>query len=574
MSTQISSNCITNTSICNGTYECGGDTEFAIMARVVPLFRTDEEWDKSQSYEALTIIRHNELLYISKVPVPCGIELDNCKYWTVYAQSVNWDEIQRRIDAGDKAVREELIAAYTEADAELRSLIDTLSATVGEQRAKLEEHTTDIAANATAISEQGAKIAAAEARNEEQDEEIARVSGNTDALSARLDDLEQNGGSGITALQDRVTAVETVNEQQAQTLTTVGSEVESVVTQVDGIVVDVNSLGERVQGNTEQIGQDQAALAQLITGSGTEESPWAKGPKMEEWASGGAGVDLPLPISQGGTGKTTRGAAVNALLNYPKGPVGRENGAFFYRGGLGTNDWEDNQEQNARGSLFIEIPQNNSYAPKFAYFTLANIPYRTQSGGLAYNQRAFIGNNPSTWQQIAMLSDIPENSDNSPLPFTMLRQQFKFSSITNTGLVVLNTEAQVKSGYISTVGSSATGTLSVSYDPKTSNDSQPCSGLEIWVQLQNVTPSTYKYASVDLTMLFERLGLIYVPNRTTFGSVIGTNKGSSRTSTGIPTLTQFVVSTNTQNVSPNHFMLTFDCGSGTTSTTVQLHAVF
>jgi len=84
MTTMIQSECIQTTSICNGTYGCGSDTEMAVLARVIPVWHDPLDHDESESYEQLTVVRADGTLWISKVPVPCGVPITCSKYWAPY----------------------------------------------------------------------------------------------------------------------------------------------------------------------------------------------------------------------------------------------------------------------------------------------------------------------------------------------------------------------------------------------------------------------------------------------------------------------------------------------------------
>ena len=54
-----------------------------IGARYVPKFATPTQWDKTQSYEALTIVTNLGNSYTSKKPVPPNVELNNEEYWAL-----------------------------------------------------------------------------------------------------------------------------------------------------------------------------------------------------------------------------------------------------------------------------------------------------------------------------------------------------------------------------------------------------------------------------------------------------------------------------------------------------------
>lgn len=303
MTTQISSPCITTTDICNGSYGCGTDTEMAVLARVVPVWEKDE-WSNGKAYGPLSVVKApgTDTLYISKVPVPCGIELGDPKYWSVY----NDNKVASEAKEIAEEARAEAAGAVSAADAASRAVVAEAEARENADSAI----TTEL--NAKIMQEQEARETADTTINEE----VSRLSSNSDALSARVDNLEQNGGGGIASLEARLTAAETINTQQ-------GTEIESLQTQLSTANDDINSMGEQLHGMVEQVGtnsnniielrQDYAPTNQtanqalmgvdeLRTSTATLESElrqlivpnmdtqqFEKGPKMEEWTSGGGG---------------------------------------------------------------------------------------------------------------------------------------------------------------------------------------------------------------------------------------------------------------------------------------------
>lgn len=302
MTTQISSPCITTTDICNGSYGCGTDTEMAVLARVVPVWEKDE-WSNGKAYGPLSVVKApgTDTLYISKVPVPCGIELGDPKYWSVY----NDNKVASEAKEIAEEARAEVAGAVSAADAASRAVVAEAEARENADSAI----TTEL--NAKIMQEQEARETADTTINEE----VSRLSSNSDALSARVDNLEQNGG-GIASLDARLTAAETINTQQ-------GTEIESLQTQLSTANDDINSMGEQLHGMVEQVGtnsnniieirQDYALTSQTANQASTgvdelristakletelrqlivpnmDTQQFEKGPKMEEWTSGGGG---------------------------------------------------------------------------------------------------------------------------------------------------------------------------------------------------------------------------------------------------------------------------------------------
>lgn len=294
MTTQISSPCITTTDICNGSYGCGTDTEMAVLARVVPVWEKDE-WSIGKAYGPLSVVKApgTDTLYISKVPVPCGIELGDPKYWSVY----NDNKVASEAKEIAEEARAEAAGAVSAADAASRAVVAEAEARENADSAI----TTEL--NAKIMQEQEARETADTTINEE----VSRLSSNSDALSARVDELEQNGGSGIASLEERVTAVETVNTQQ-------GTEIESMQAQLTTVNDDMDSLGEQLHGMAEQVGVNSGELDQLIV-PGAEEGTWGKGPVMEQWlADSGGSIQTPVSLADGGTGADNQKDAANNLL--------------------------------------------------------------------------------------------------------------------------------------------------------------------------------------------------------------------------------------------------------------------
>lgn len=264
MTTQISSPCITTTDICNGSYGCGTDTEMAVLARVVPVWENDE-WSIGKAYGPLSVVKApgTDTLYISKVPVPCGIELSDPKYWSVY----NDNKVASEAKEIAEEARAEAAGAVSAADAASRAVVAEAEARENADSAI----TTEL--NAKIMQEQEARETADNSINEE----VSRLSSNSDALSARVDELEQNGGGGIASLETRLTAAETINTQQ-------GTEIESLQTQLSTANDDINSMGEQLHGMVEQVDTNSVELDQLIVpGTVEENGTWKTGPELEKW---------------------------------------------------------------------------------------------------------------------------------------------------------------------------------------------------------------------------------------------------------------------------------------------------
>ncbi len=54
-------------------------------ARYVPKFADPIEWSAENSYEAIESVQHNGFTYLSKQPVPVGVEITNTEFWLEWA---------------------------------------------------------------------------------------------------------------------------------------------------------------------------------------------------------------------------------------------------------------------------------------------------------------------------------------------------------------------------------------------------------------------------------------------------------------------------------------------------------
>ena len=70
-----------------------------IGAKYVPTFADPIEWDDTRNYENLVMVQHNGDTYISKVPVPRGIAIDNTDYWVLFSNySAQYAQLQLQLD--------------------------------------------------------------------------------------------------------------------------------------------------------------------------------------------------------------------------------------------------------------------------------------------------------------------------------------------------------------------------------------------------------------------------------------------------------------------------------------------
>ena len=69
-------------------------SDFKILNQI----RFDGQWDITKQYPAWTLVNDNNMGYISKKPVPAGIDLENTEYWGLVADySALLADMQNRI---------------------------------------------------------------------------------------------------------------------------------------------------------------------------------------------------------------------------------------------------------------------------------------------------------------------------------------------------------------------------------------------------------------------------------------------------------------------------------------------
>lgn len=89
-----------------------------VGARYVPKFAEPLEWNKTRSYEALTIVTYNNDSYTSKIPVPPGTEITDGKYWVATArfnsQVEQYRQETERVSEENQTIKEDLANYETE----------------------------------------------------------------------------------------------------------------------------------------------------------------------------------------------------------------------------------------------------------------------------------------------------------------------------------------------------------------------------------------------------------------------------------------------------------------------------
>lgn len=85
-------------------------------ARYLVKFHNPIEWADTESYEAIEAVQHNAYTYISKQPVPAGVQIDNTDFWLLWADpNAQMEELRQ------------LVASYVEDVQALDTLVDAVN---------------------------------------------------------------------------------------------------------------------------------------------------------------------------------------------------------------------------------------------------------------------------------------------------------------------------------------------------------------------------------------------------------------------------------------------------------------
>ena len=75
-------------------------------ARYVPKFADPIKWSAENSYEAIESVQHNGFTYLSKQPVPVGVEITNTEFWLEWADPNAQMEQLRQQDSLQESLQE------------------------------------------------------------------------------------------------------------------------------------------------------------------------------------------------------------------------------------------------------------------------------------------------------------------------------------------------------------------------------------------------------------------------------------------------------------------------------------
>lgn len=93
-------------------------------ARYITKFADPIEWDSTRAYEAIESVQHNGFTYISKQPVPSGVQIDNEAFWLLWADpNAQMEQLRQLVETYGGNV-EELSRALSRSETELTNEIE------------------------------------------------------------------------------------------------------------------------------------------------------------------------------------------------------------------------------------------------------------------------------------------------------------------------------------------------------------------------------------------------------------------------------------------------------------------
>lgn len=189
-----------------------------VGARYVPKFADPIEWDTERGYESLTIVTYKGESYTSKCPVPPGIDIKNERYWALTgAYNAQVEEYKNQVKdlseqvtgfASDNKEFRDKITQYDKDNAEMKNTVASTVARVDALAERVDNADAAISDLQAGQAQTVKDIAALEAKDADLQRQI--TSNDTDISAIQAKDREQDA---------RLSAIETVNDAQAATIT-------------------------------------------------------------------------------------------------------------------------------------------------------------------------------------------------------------------------------------------------------------------------------------------------------------------------------------------------------------------
>lgn len=199
----------------------GGVTQY-IGARYVLDFADPIEWDSARSYEALLCVTHNGCSYVSRQPVPAGVDIEDKQYWLksfdfnaqfeLYRQEVR-NGVLESANSANQSAQSAKLAQEQVASAEKAASDSAQSASEASQKATEASQKATDAANSASQAAQSASDAATKAT-----ESAASAASAASSASAAETISQKASDSAAAAAESARQAHEQASESAASSL--------------------------------------------------------------------------------------------------------------------------------------------------------------------------------------------------------------------------------------------------------------------------------------------------------------------------------------------------------------------
>lgn len=233
-----------------------------VGARYVPKFADPIEWDTERGYESLTIVTYKGESYTSKCPVPPGIDIKNERYWALTgAYNAQVEEYKNQVKdlsqqvtgfASDNKEFREKITQFEKDNAEMKNSVASTVARVDALAERVDNADAAISDLQAGQAQTVKDIAALEAKDADLQRQI--TSNDTDISAIQAKDREQDA---------RLSAIETVNDAQATTITQNTQDIARNTTNIQDNAANIAVNSKELAKHAEQLKDHAAQLTVL-----------------------------------------------------------------------------------------------------------------------------------------------------------------------------------------------------------------------------------------------------------------------------------------------------------------------
>lgn len=233
-----------------------------IGARYVPKFAEPIDWDTERGYESLTIVTYKGESYTSKCPVPPGVDIKNERYWALTgAYNAQVEEYKNQVKdlsqqvtgfASDNKEFRDKITQFEKDNAEMKNSVASTVARVDALAERVDNADAAISDLQAGQAQTVKDIAALEAKDADLQRQI--TSNDTDISAIQAKDREQDA---------RLSAIETVNDAQAETITQNTQDIARNTTNIQNNAANIAVNSKELAKHAEQL-QDHAAQLTVL----------------------------------------------------------------------------------------------------------------------------------------------------------------------------------------------------------------------------------------------------------------------------------------------------------------------